>query len=130
LARGAKVDAESIRVDRWLWRARFYKARNQASDAVSGGLVCINGRRVKSAHLLKPGDRLEITHPQGKYQITVLDIPSRRGPATEAASCYRVDELTPRISRRQRDDRSEVSPGRRPDKKGRRQLRSLKGRFR
>ncbi len=84
----------SIRLDKWLWYARFFKTRGLASKSVSGGHVRVNGTRAaKPAHSVGPGDTL--TFPQGR-RIRVVRIVSpgtRRGPAPEAQALY--DDLTP-----------------------------------
>ena len=117
-------DAE-LRIDNWLWFARFYKSRGLATQAVKGGAVHVNGARVRSSRRLRVNDTLQMTHPGGRFVITVLDIPSRRGPATEASACYRIEEhVRPEVRRK----KASAGISTRPDKKGRRQLRKLKGR--
>jgi ribosome-associated heat shock protein Hsp15 len=78
-----------VRLDRWLWAARLFKTRALAVEAVAGGRVQLNGQRVKPAHDVRPGDRLEVNYGQGRR--TVLDVRGtsvRRGPAKEAALLY------------------------------------------
>jgi ribosome-associated heat shock protein Hsp15 len=120
----------SARIDKWLWFARFYKSRSQATDAVTGGRVHVNGERVKPAHDVKIGDRLLISRDTIRVDITVIDIPTRRGPAAEAQACY--EELPASIAERQqrRDERrfAPQAPQSRPDKHARRELRQLRGR--
>ena len=126
------MQQDVLRIDSWLWRTRFYKTRGLASVAVKGGRVRINDGRVKSSRLVKVTDVLQITHPQGNYQLTVLGIPQRRGPVAEAESCYRIDEFVETNKRRGSARRNVQDPGssaRRPDKKGRRELRALKGKL-
>jgi ribosome-associated heat shock protein Hsp15 len=77
-----------IRIDRWLWAARFYKTRSLASDAVKGGRVQIDGQRVKPSREVGAGDRLEITIGQTRRAIVVLGVAPRRGPAKEAELLY------------------------------------------
>ncbi len=84
-------EAESehrIRVDKWLWAARFYKTRSLAAEAVVGGKVQVNGERVKRAKLLQVNDEVRLR--QGPYETAILvrRISERRGPATEAATLY------------------------------------------
>lgn len=79
-----------MRIDKWLWQARFFKTRALATDLVSAGHVRLNGQRVsKPAQGVGPGDTL--TFPQaGRVRvIRILDLPQRRGPATEAQALYR-----------------------------------------
>lgn len=121
------------RVDRWLWFARFFRSRSLATAAVSGGKVHVNGERVKPSRELAPGDTLDITRGPDALTVRVLALPSRRGPATEAAACYEESA----DSRKRRDAlrlhrkhaRSQhVAPPARPDKRGRRAIRQLHGR--
>lgn len=82
------VAPDRLRIDKWLWAARFFKTRSLAAQAVDGGKVQCNGERVKPARLLRVGDSLRIR--QGPYEIEaeVLVLSERRGPASEAALLY------------------------------------------
>ena len=75
---------ETLRIDRWLWCARFYKSRAQAAEAVSGGRVHVNGARVKSSRPLRIGDRVVLSRDGRDLEFDVRAIPARRGPAPEA----------------------------------------------
>ena len=77
-----------VRIDKWLWAARFYKTRGLSAEAVEGGKVQVNGERVKPAKTLKPGDALVIRNGPYVWEITVLAMSERRGPAAEAAKLY------------------------------------------
>jgi ribosome-associated heat shock protein Hsp15 len=80
---------DGLRIDRWLWCARFFKSRSGAAEAVRAGRVRLNGGRVKPAHDVKVGDTLAIGRSDdGERDVTIAAIPARRGPATEAARCY------------------------------------------
>ena len=83
-------DAEDrLRIDRWLWCARFFKTRSLAAQAVRGGHVQLNGQRVKAAHAVKVGDALTIVlREDTERDVRIEAIPARRGPAPEAATCY------------------------------------------
>ena len=82
-------DADRLRIDRWLWCARFFKSRSAAADAVRGGHVRLNGQRVKPAHAVKLGDALQLTLAYGvERDVAIAAIPKRRGPAPEAATTY------------------------------------------
>lgn len=82
-------DADRLRIDRWLWCARFFKSRSAAADAVRSGHVRLNGQRVKPAHAVKIGDLLQVALPQrAERDVAIAAIPARRGPAPEAASSY------------------------------------------
>ena len=77
-----------LRVDKWLWAARFYKTRSLASDAVKGGRVQVAGQRVKPSKEIGPGDVVEITIGQARRTVVVLGVAGRRGPAVEAQLLY------------------------------------------
>jgi len=121
------------RVDRWLWFARFFRSRSLATAAVSGGKVHVNGERVKPSRELVPGDMLDITRGTDVLTVRVLALPSRRGPATEAAACHEetADSRTRRDAlhlHRRHARMLHVAPPARPDKRGRRAIRQLQGR--
>ena len=82
------ADARRVRLDKWLWAARFFKTRPLAVDAIDGGKVHVNGERVKRARLVQPGDRLEIRIPPYEHVVIVRGIGERRGPAAVAATLF------------------------------------------
>jgi ribosome-associated heat shock protein Hsp15 len=119
--------AAALRVDRWLWCARFYKSRAQASEAVAGGRVHVNGARVKPARALKIGDRVQVSLHGRDVEFDVLAIPARRGPAPEARACYAETADSVERGERWRDSQRLAAmatprPDERPDKKSRREL--------
>ena len=77
-----------VRVDKWLWAARFFKTRALACAAVDGGAVRLNGERVKPAHALKAGDELRVRRGEQEFTVTVLALDTRRGPASQAQLLY------------------------------------------
>jgi ribosome-associated heat shock protein Hsp15 len=82
------MTGEPVRIDKWLWAARFFKTRSAAQQAIEGGKVKLNGERTKPAKDLKPGDQLVI-HIRGyEWNIEVLQLSSQRGPATVARTLY------------------------------------------
>ncbi len=89
---------DRLRVDRWLWCARFFKTRSLAAEEVKAGHVRLNGQRTKPAHEIKVGDALRIAKGHDDIEVVVAAIPQRRGPATEALACY--DETPESIERR------------------------------
>ena len=79
---------DSIRLDRWLWAARFFKTRPLATEAVNGGKVHLNGNRVKPGRLVHIGDALHIQRGPVMYEITVKGIKKQRRPASEMDQLY------------------------------------------
>lgn len=84
---------EEVRVDKWLWAARFFKSRTLAAAACAGGKVDVNDQAIKPSRALRPGDRLVITLPRGKRIVRVAGLADRRGSGAEAALLYA--DLTP-----------------------------------
>lgn len=120
-----------MRLDKWLWAARFYKTRSMAADAVDGGKVKLNGSNVKPAKDVKCGDRLHIRAGEQDYEVTVVALNEQRRPAAEARLLY--EETAESQERRAREAelrKLAPVPGAdvkgRPTKRDRRQL----GRFR
>jgi ribosome-associated heat shock protein Hsp15 len=120
-------EATRVRIDKWLWAARFYKTRGLSADAVEGGKVQVNGERVKPAKVLKVGDTLAIRNGPFAWEITVLALSERRGSAAEAVKLYsesgesrKVREE--KIALMKIERKSNPFPGGRPTKKARRQI--------
>lgn len=121
-----------MRLDKWLWAARFFKTRSQAADAVDGGKVKLNGAFAKPAKELKPGDKLHIRTEGEDWEVEVVGFNAQRRPAAEARLLYRE---TPE-SLKQRAEAAELrrlaplpqadAKGR-PTKRDRRQLNRLRG---
>jgi ribosome-associated heat shock protein Hsp15 len=84
----AETEGGHIRIDKWLWAARFFKTRSLAAAAVAGGKVKVNGERVKAAKAIRPDDELSIHVGPYEYVVRVLALSGRRGPAPEAALLY------------------------------------------
>ena len=89
-----------MRLDKWLWAARFFKTRSLAQHAVAGGRVKLNGDRVKPAHAVKAGDALVVRIEEIEWQVTVRGLAERRGPAAEAKKLY--EESAAGLAERQR----------------------------
>lgn len=125
------IDQElQVRVDKWLWAARFFKTRSLASKAVSGGKVTINGNRVKPAKIVTVNDVIFIRKGQVEQTITVLGLAGKRGPAKIARTLY--EESVESILQREADrkERSlfyagQQMPAKRPGKKDRRKIREF-----
>jgi ribosome-associated heat shock protein Hsp15 len=79
---------ERLRIDKWLWAARFFKTRSLAAQAVAGGRVQVNGERVKPAKDLTPGDELVIHIGGLEWIVAVRELAARRGPAAESRRLY------------------------------------------
>lgn len=123
----ATEQSEKIRLDKWLWAARFFKTRALATEAINGGKVHVNQARVKPSRAVHIGDVLEIRRGYDEYKIIVKDLSDRRGPAREAVLLY--EETADSIARReklaeQRRLRALASPQpeHRPNKKERRHI--------
>jgi ribosome-associated heat shock protein Hsp15 len=117
-------DAPSLRIDKWLWCARFFKSRSLAQQAVEGGHVQVNGERVKASRQVRVGELLRITRERERYEVEVTGIPHRRGPATEARQHYREtpESEAARAHARELDRLSAPVSNGRPDKRERRDL--------
>jgi ribosome-associated heat shock protein Hsp15 len=120
----------SLRVDKWLWFARFYKSRAQATAAVAGGLVHVNGERIKPSRVVHVDDRVTITRDESRMEVVVTGLPVRRGPAPEARAHYAETEasVAAREARRRRAELAAPAPEGRPDKHARKALRDLRRR--
>lgn len=93
---------DKLRIDKWLWAARFFKTRSLASQAVDGGRVKLNGERAKPSKEVRVGDSLVIHIGEYEWQVTVRSLSDRRGPAEQARTLYEEDDA----SRRQREERA------------------------
>ncbi len=128
----AKEDDETVRLDKWLWAARFFKTRSMAHEAIEGGKVYVDSIRAKPSRSVSVGDELIITTQRGRFQIVVEQASSQRGSGAIAAKMYReTDE-----SKKQREEVAEMhrlarnaSPEERPNSQDRRLLRRIKERF-
>ena len=124
--------SEPVRIDKWLWAARFFKTRSMATDAVDGGKVRLNGERIKPARPLKVGDRLDIDNGATEWEVVVQGMADKRGSATIAQTLYAETEQS--IARRQEKAEQRKffhEPGEtikgRPTKRDRRRLDRSKG---
>jgi ribosome-associated heat shock protein Hsp15 len=129
------VDHEDgrVRLDKWLWAARFFKTRALAAEAVEGGKVQVNGDRPKRARPLQMGDEVRVRLGPYEHTITVRALSGRRGPASEAAGLYE-ETAASRTAREAlavqlKSLHSVFGPDKgRPSKKDRREIERLKGR--
>lgn len=120
-----------MRIDKWLWAARFFKTRSLAAQAVDSGKVHLNGERCKPAREIRVGDTLRVRAGEFEWEVTVLGLTDRRGPAGVAQSLYeetpasRVRREEQAAMRRLRQEPAREIKGR-PTKRDRRQLAVLK----
>ncbi len=132
-ANGSQGGEELLRIDRWLWCTRLFKSRSMAADAVAGGKVHLNGRRVKPAQPVRIGDRVTITRVGFEFECEVLKLLDRRGAAPIAQTCYSETDAA-RAAREKFAEASRLASAfaprspERPDKHDRRLLRRLRGR--
>jgi ribosome-associated heat shock protein Hsp15 len=123
---------DAVRLDKWLWAARFFKTRSLAHEAIEGGKVFVEGLRAKPSRAVAIGDEIMITTPRGRYDIVVEGVSSQRGSATIAGKLYReTDE-----SKLRREELSEMhrlarnaAPAERPNSQDRKRLRRIKEEF-
>jgi ribosome-associated heat shock protein Hsp15 len=122
---------EQVRIDRWLWAARFFKTRGAATEAVLGGRVQVNGTRAKPAKAVRPGDTVRVSQGGIRREILVRGVTGTRGPAAAAQSLY--EETADSLARRERQsfERRLARPvgsdlGARPTKQDRRRLEALR----
>jgi ribosome-associated heat shock protein Hsp15 len=131
----AAHDTEPVRLDKWLWAARFFKTRSLATEAVNGGKVELNGQRPKPAKEVKIGDVMRIRVGPFIYAITVRALSDRRGPAAVAARLF--EESPESVGARERlREQHRLAPsvqyeeGGRPTKKDRRAMSAFEERQR
>jgi ribosome-associated heat shock protein Hsp15 len=107
-----------MRVDKWLWAARFFKTRSLAQQAISAGRVKLDGQRLKPAHDLKVGDMLAIRNGEAEWSVAVLGLSDKRGPATEARRLY-AESASSLAERERRQNLRRLSPEPGAERKGR-----------
>jgi ribosome-associated heat shock protein Hsp15 len=121
------MTGEKVRIDKWLWAARFFKTRSLATEAVAGGRVHVDGARVKPAKEVRVGDRLEISIGEVTFGVEVRGLADKRGPASQAQALYEESEESRARRERQREQRRMAPPlghdlHGRPSKRDRRRL--------
>jgi ribosome-associated heat shock protein Hsp15 len=123
---------DQVRIDKWVWAARFFKTRALAAEAVEGGKVELNGEKPKRAKQVRPGDQLRLRLGPYEHLLTVRAVSERRGPASVAVSLYQEDPE----GRRRREllaEQHRLAPPAfdfgegKPSKKQRRDIRRLRG---
>ena len=121
-----------VRMDKWLWAARFFKTRAMASKACELGRVQSNGVEAKPAREVKLGDRLHIRNEGGEFEVEVLVLSEMRGPAAVAQGLYRESEASKEARMRAAEQRKAMMqyaplPERRPSKRDRRKIIQFRG---
>lgn len=122
-------EEDDVRLDKWLWAARFFKTRALAHAAIEGGKVLVDGVRGKPSRTVQPGQTLRISSPRGNFTITVKGISLQRGPASVASTLYEETgeskHAREEFEALRRYSRS-VAPDERPNTQDRRILRRIK----
>ncbi len=124
----------SVRVDKWLWAARFFKSRALAARACELGRVQVNHQPTKPARELRIGDMLRVTNDSGDFEVEIVGLSEARGPAAVAQALYRETDASKeqraRIAAERKASRQfEQPPASRPDKRDRRRIREFRGRI-
>jgi ribosome-associated heat shock protein Hsp15 len=120
----------SVRLDIWLWAARFFKTRSLAKQAIETGKVDVAGQRPKSSRAVRVGEQLQITRGEEHYEVEVRGLSDQRGPAPVAQQLYTETEASLARRAEQRAQRAAMRDGfqppeHRPDKRARRLIRAL-----
>jgi ribosome-associated heat shock protein Hsp15 len=124
---------DSLRIDKWLWAARFFKTRALASKACDLGRILSNGHEAKPSREVRIGDHLIVKNVGGDFQIEVLALSQMRGPAAVAQTLYRESEQSKEARAKAAAERKALQqyaplPERRPSKRDRRRIISFRGR--
>ncbi len=122
-----RADDDRLRLDKWLWAARFYKTRALATEAINGGHVQLNGQRIKPSRGVQVGDQLLVRKESVAYDIEVLGLSAKRGPASVAQQLYRESAASIAARAAYAEQRrlcaaEAPNPGHRPDKRARRHI--------
>ena len=118
---------DAVRIDKWLWAARFFKTRAQASRACDLGRIESHGLKAKPAREVRSGDRLHIENEGGIFEVDVLQVSEMRGPAAVAQTLYRETEASREARLKVAEERKAMQqfaplPARRPTKRDRRRI--------
>ena len=116
-----------MRVDKWLWAARFFKTRSLAAQACELGRIEAHGQRCKASREVRVGDMLKVKTGVSDFQVEVLALSGMRGPAAVAQMLYRETEASRELRLKAAEERKAVRPGK-PSKRDRREIDRLRGR--
>jgi ribosome-associated heat shock protein Hsp15 len=127
-----KTPLDRMRLDKWLWAARFFKTRSLATQAIDHGRVKLNGERIKPAREIRPGDRLELHIGEFVWTLTVHALSIQRGPAPVAQRLYEEDAASHarrqlQVTKRKLDVSPAAAIKGRPTKRDRRQIHRFTG---
>ena len=122
---------DRVRIDKWLWAARFFKTRSLAARACELGRIEFNGQLSKAAREIRPGDLLRVKNDGGEFEIEILTVSEMRGPATVAQALYRETEASRAARAKLAEEhkampRFETAPAGRPSKRDRREINRLR----
>lgn len=119
---------DKLRLDKWLWAARFYKTRSLATEAIKGGKVHLNGQRVKPSHSVETGFRVRIKKESIEQTVIIKDVSGQRGPARQAQALYEETEESLQLRDKRLQERKAMFAAmphhatKRPNKKDRRKI--------
>ena len=127
------IGMDGVRIDKWLWAARFFKTRSLASHACELGRIASNGQRAKASREVRVGDLVQVKTDAGDFQVEVLLLSDMRGPAAVARTLYRETEASRELRLKMAEERKamprfEGEWGGKPSKRDRRKLDRLRGR--
>lgn len=128
MAKKTNTEVDVVRLDKWLWAARFFKTRGLATEAINGGHVHLNGVRGKPSRAVKVDDELRITKGAVEFVVAVLILSAKRGPATVAQTLYEESESSKEAREEYGEQRRLMAasgmhaPQKRPNKRDRRHI--------
>lgn len=123
-----RLSNDKLRLDKWLWAARFYKTRSLATEAIKGGKVHLNGQRVKPSHSAEIGSQVRIKKESIEQTVIIRELSDKRGPAPQAQALYEETEESIRLRDKRSQERKTMFAAmphhakKRPNKKDRRKI--------
>ena len=123
-----------VRIDKWLWAARFFKTRSLAARACELGRIQSNSQPAKPAREVRIGDRLQVKNDSGEFELKVLALSEMRGPASVAQTLYRETDASRELRAKLAEQRRATPPVEwervgKPSKRDRREMNRVRGRF-
>ena len=128
----ANAPREGIRLDKWLWAARFFKTRHLAAEAINGGKIHVDGQRAKPGKTVRPGLRMTIQKDSLSWEIEIKAVAKQRRPAVEAALLYEESEASrlrrqEQVRERRESGQQGADASNRPSKRDRRMIHRFTG---